>query len=318
MHRVSCANSCCINCSAIQLHVLHTGDPQASHGGGLGSRQVTIPDNRFASAGRVSTAAHGQLTEQMLGSHITARYPTVMLHAGAASAVNGGEPGSALKGVPPDSDAEPSGASDTDESVSEEGDEAEVQQPPDSSQSNHDGDGRYHLAFTQFCEPNYGPRDNTLTLAGRVSSAKLQSQAMPVEDERAMQRSMLAAMLGGNSSVGSPAAAEPAGGADADADDEAGSDGDDAAAAMSVAAPEAAVRTPARVQPPQGAAGDEDAPRTVFVRSLPAGTTEALLRSAMSKFGPLKACRCLPRKPADVYAFTHSHFSGVAKVFGWL
>lgn len=161
--------------------------------------------------------------------------------AGAASALNGGEPGSVLKGVPPDSDAEPSGASDTDESMAEEEDEAE---------------------------------------------------ARPVEDERAMQRSMLAALLGGKSSAGSPAVAEPSSGEDADADDEAGSDGDAAAAAaMRGAIPDTAARAPARVQPPQAAAGDDDAPRTVFVRSLPAGTTEAVLRSAMSKFGPLKACR---------------------------
>lgn len=37
--------------------------------------------------------------------------------------------------------------------------------------------------------------------------------------------------------------------------------------------------------------GDAEA-TTVFVRGLPAAATEAVLRSVMSKFGPLKACRC--------------------------
>jgi sugar/nucleoside kinase (ribokinase family) len=110
-------------------------------------------------------------------------------------------------------------------------------------------------------------------------------QVMPVEDERSMQRSMLAALLGGddNSNTGTAPAVETSGGADQEADLP-----DDP-----VAAPPAAVAHSA--PPPQQAqdsSGAADRPRTVFMRGLLAGTTEQQLRSAMSKFGPLKACRC--------------------------
>lgn len=42
-----------------------------------------------------------------------------------------------------------------------------------------------------------------------------------------------------------------------------------------------------------GGAGGEQT--TVFVRGLPTAATEIELRSVMSKFGPLKACRCPSR-----------------------
>lgn len=110
-----------------------------------------------------------------------------------------------------------------------------------------------------------------------------------------MQRSMLAAMLGGGKAADSKAASEP----DSDAEPEAEQAEAEAAAAAAAPAAAAAVplpdmarsRTQQPQQPRQGTP-DDDAPRTVFVRSLPAGTTEPQLRSAMSKFGPLKACRC--------------------------
>lgn len=111
-------------------------------------------------------------------------------------------------------------------------------------------------------------------------------QAMPVEDERSMQRSMLAALLGGGEQGDSEPAPEPESDADQQAADTRG-----ATAAAAAAVPLADLaRNGAQRQPKTSA--DVDQPRTVFVRSLPAGTTEPQLRSAMSKFGPLKACRC--------------------------
>jgi hypothetical protein len=111
-------------------------------------------------------------------------------------------------------------------------------------------------------------------------------QAMPVEDERSMQRSMLAALLGGGDQPDATPAVDRA-----SSPDEEDHQSDESAPTPPAAAAHAAPR-PQQTQD-GGAAADQ--PRTVFVRGLPAGTTEPLLRGVMSKFGPLKACRsCTP------------------------
>lgn len=123
-------------------------------------------------------------------------------------------------------------------------------------------------------------------------------QEMAVEDERCMQRSMLDALLAGGDGAAKAGPQQATTVTAADAPAAAAAAAGAALGAQVAAAAKAATAQPSQrgaAQPQaqwQPAAAAEDGPTTVFLRNLPSGTTEPELRSVLSKFGPLKACRC--------------------------